>query len=154
MSCHQKQKQKNRSENQNKSIFIPYYVILTEGSVVSHPHGQQSYETTLRIFEKLWEAQRPPNISKVDYYHFFFFLKTPVFRELVRILCSIVFPWATAAPEIVSLLCCERGMALFIFFKIIIGLFKSDTSVLLFLQQVSHIDKQCGIILNSILKFL
>lgn len=153
MSCHQKKK-KSRSENQNESIFIPYYVILTEGSVVSPPHGQQSYKTTLRIFEKLWAAQRPPNISKVDYYHFFFFfLKTPVFRELVRILCSIVFPWATVAPEVVSLLCCERGVALF-FFYIIIGLFKSDTSVLLFLQHVPHIDKQCGIILNSILKFL
>lgn len=74
MSCHQKKK-KSRSENQNESIFIPYYVILTEGSVVSPPHGQQSYKTTLRIFEKLWAAQRPPNISKVDYYHFFFFLE-------------------------------------------------------------------------------
>lgn len=105
------------------------------------------------VTEKFCDRSFRENISKEDYSHYFF-LKTPVSRKLERILCSNVFLWAAVTLAIVGLLCYEAYVAPLCFTSLVLGLFKSDTSILLFLLHMQHTEKQCGMILNLILKFL
>lgn len=84
----------------------------------------------------------------------FFPSENTIFRELVRILCSTVFPWATVTLVTAGPLCCEKCRAPFSFTSLVFGLFKSDASVLLFLQHMPYIGKQYVIIFNPTQKCL
>lgn len=70
-----------------------------------------------------------------------------------RILCNNVFPWATVTVARLGMVYYEGCVAPFCFVLLALGLFKSDTRILLFPPHMQHADKQCGIIFNPILKF-
>ena len=92
------------------------------------------------------------NISKEDYYHYFSSENISV-QGTERILCNNVFPWAAVTIAILGMVYYEECVAPFCFVLLVLGLFKSDTRILLFPPHMQHADKQCGIIFNPILKF-
>lgn len=152
----------------NKQVSI--YALIsqcTKGNVTSQHHGQQLYKITVRLFGKFWASPRlhsisqflinsavcfKENISKEDYYHYFSSENISV-QGTERILCNNVFPWAAVTIAILGMVYYEECVAPFCFVLLVLGLFKSDTRILLFPPHMQHADKQCGIIFNPILKF-